>query len=192
MIGLLKGKIVYKSDLYIIVDVHGVGYKVFVGTTTLSDTDLHKDEITIFTYTHVREDSLDLYGFIDPADLRLFEYLIGVSGVGCKTALGIFSVGKRDEITNAILRADADFFTAVPRLGKKNAQKIIIELKSKLGSTADLDLSGGGSDNATVIEALKQFGYSSSEINSALKSLKDKNINENEKIRLALKYLGRS
>ncbi len=192
MIGLLTGKVAYKSDPFVIIDVHGVGYKVAVSSTTLSDLNLKTGDVAVFTHTHVREDTLELYGFLDPADLRLFEYLIGVSGVGCKTALGIFSIGKREDILNAILRADADFFTAVPRLGKKNAQKIIIELKSKLGSTVDLDLSEGGSDNATVIEALRQFGYSGSEISSALKSLKDKDISENEKIRLALKYLGRT
>ena len=191
MIAQLTGKVAYKSDSFVIIDVHGVGYKVFVSSVIQSDLKIHTDEVTLFTYTHVREDALELYGFLEHADLRLFEYLIGVSGVGCKTALGIFSVGKREDILNAILRADAAFFTTVPRLGKKNAQKIIIELKSKLGSTVDLDLSEGGGDNATVIAALKQFGYSGSEINAALKSLKDPNLNENEKIRLALKSLGR-
>src|SRR6266567_4459837 len=126
MIGTLKGVIEYREDPFLIVDVNGVGYKVLVPNSILSRISGTGDTIKLYTHTHVREDLLELYGFTDPQDLKLFEYLISVSGVGCKTALGIFSVGSRKEIMLAITTNDVSFFTAVPRLGKKNAQKIII------------------------------------------------------------------
>ncbi|HSA83434.1 MAG TPA: Holliday junction branch migration protein RuvA, partial [Patescibacteria group bacterium] len=106
MIGSLQGIVDYKDASYLIVNVGGVGYKVLVGATISPAVG---DQIKLFIHTHVREDVLELYGFTDPADLKLFEYLISVSGVGCKTALGIFSVGSRKEIINAITGNDVAF-----------------------------------------------------------------------------------
>src|SRR4051794_33557071 len=128
MIGTLKGVIEYRQDPYLIIDVHGVGYKVYVPNSVLAKISHTGEEIKVFTYTHVRDDALELFGFATAEDLRLFEYLISVSGVGCKTAVGIFSMGNRSDIIKAISGNDVGFFTSVPRLGKKNAQKIIIEL----------------------------------------------------------------
>jgi Holliday junction DNA helicase RuvA len=147
--------------------------------------------IKLFTHTYVREDLLELYGFTQPQDLKLFQYLISVSGVGCKTALTVFSVGSRKEIIHAIVSNDVSFFTSVPRLGKKNAQKIIIELKNKLGGETDLDLADEGSDADEVVLALKSFGYTQSEARAALKSLNGKGETAGEKVRLALKQLGK-
>jgi Holliday junction DNA helicase RuvA len=191
MIGLLTGSIAYKSPTSIILDVSGVGYRVLVPEPVLATLSLQGDKTTLFIYTHVREESLDLYGFASPDDLRLFEYLIGVSGVGPKSALGVFSVGNRTDIIKAIATADVDFFTAVPRLGKKNAQKIIIELKSKIGSTEDLDLSEGDRGNSDVIQALQGFGFTQREAQKALHALDGKATTPEEQIRLALKYLGK-
>lgn len=124
MIGSLNGIIDYQEASSIIIDVNGVGYKVLVPVSMPLSLG---DKVKLFIHTHVREDLLELYGFKEVQDLKLFEYLISVSGVGCKTALGVFSVGSRAEIIKAIIGNDVGFFTAVPRLGKKNAQKIIIE-----------------------------------------------------------------
>lgn len=188
MIGSLQGTVDYKDAACVIVSVGGVGYKVYVPMNVSSAMG---DTIKLFTHTHVREDVLELYGFTDPADLKVFEYLIHVSGVGCKTALGVFSVGSRKEIIHAITSNDVAFFTAVPRLGKKNAQKIIIELKNKLGGQEDLDLSQDGAEANEVVVALKSFGFSSSEARAALKGLNGKGESVGEKVRLALKYLGK-
>lgn len=190
MIAMLVGNIAAKIDPYLIIDVHGVGYKVLVNNSLFANAAIDAP-IKVFTYMHVREDLLELYGFSDGADLKIFESLISVSGVGCKTAMGIFSVGKRSDIIQAILKNDVDFFTGVPRLGKKNAQKIIIELKSKLGSKEDFTLTDDEEDNDTVRSALLQFGYSQGEIRVALQTLIGKDITESEKIRLALKALGK-
>ena len=192
MIGTLTGVITYRDDPNLIVDVHGVGYKVLVPTTVLAKLNGVGEEIKLFTHTHVREDLLELYGFTDPSDLRLFEYLISVSGVGCKTALGIYAVGSRSAIVQAISEGNVSFFTSVPRLGKKNGQKIIIELKNKLGAGGDLDLSeSGGSEQSELIVALKAFGFSASESQEAIQALNGKGETVEEKVRLALKYLGK-
>jgi Holliday junction DNA helicase RuvA len=192
MIGTLKGVVEYRDDPNLIIDVHGVGYKVLVPTTVLAKLNGVGEEIKLFTHTHVREDLLELYGFTDPADLRLFEYLISVSGVGCKTALGIYAVGSRSAIVQAISNGDVSFFTSVPRLGKKNGQKIIIELKNKLGAGGDLDLSeSGGGEQSELLVALKAFGFSSAESQEAIQALKGKGETVEEKVRLALKYLGK-
>lgn len=191
MIGSLKGTIEYREDPYLIVDVQGVGYKVLVPVTVLSRVNGLGGEIKLFTHTHVREDLLELYGFSDPSDLRLFQYLISVNGVGCRTASGIFSVGNRAEIINAIVGNDVAFFTSVPRLGRKNAQKIIIELKSKIGGGQDLDLSGDGKENNEIVAALKTFGFEPKESQEAIRALNGKGETIEEKIRLALKYLGK-
>ncbi|MBI2442859.1 MAG: Holliday junction branch migration protein RuvA [Candidatus Levybacteria bacterium] len=191
MIARLQGTIALKEFSYLIVDVHGIGYKVFAPLHVLTQVS-QGDEVVVYTYTHVRDDALELYGFTDHRDLRLFEMLLGVSGIGCRIALGIFGNGTREEIVRAILCADTAFFSGVPRLGTKNAQKIIIELKGKLGDSSELALGEmvgeGGED---VVEALKSFGYSMKEAQDALKAVRGQTANQSERIRLALKYLGK-
>lgn len=188
MIGTLKGIIDYREDPSLIVDVNGVGYRVLVPSNTPATAG---DSIKLFIHTHVREDLLELYGFTDPQDLKLFQYLISVSGVGCKTALTVFSVGSRREIVQAITGNDVTFFTSVPRLGKKNAQKIIIELKNKLGGEEDLDLSSAGDTLSEVVAALTSFGFSPLEARAAIKQLNGAGESVSDKVRLALKQLGK-
>lgn len=190
MIALLIGTIALRNDPYLVINVHGVGYKVLATSEVLAKAVLGQ-EITVHTYTHVREDMLDLYGFAKPADLWLFELLISVSGVGPKTAIGVFSQGTSSDIVGAIAKGDVEFFTAVPRLGKKNAQKLIIELKSKVGSREDLDLGSDGQGSNEIVEALKAFGFTSKEAGEAIRSLNGSGATVEEKIKLALKYLGK-
>lgn len=191
MIGTLKGTIEYLEDRCLIVDVNGVGYRVLVPSSISAKINGIGESIKLYTHTHVREDILELYGFGEPQDLKLFRYLISVSGIGCKTALAIFSVGSRQEIIRAIIENDTIFFTSVPRLGKKNSQKIIIELKNKLGGVGDIDLSQDGSEANEVVSALRSFGFTPLEARGALKALKGKGETVGEKVRLALKYLGK-
>ncbi len=176
---------------FIILDVQGVGYKVLAAQDVLSKANKGVS-LELFIYTHVREDNISLFGFLQSQDLKLFESLISVSGIGPKTAMNIFSVGARSQIMQAIISADTSFFKGVPRLGQKNAQKIIIELKNKFGSTADLDLNGDGvlgSEEAAA--ALKGFGFTSKEIYNAIKNVKQEGQKITETIKLALKYLGK-
>lgn len=191
MIGFLQGIIELRDDPSIILNVSGVGYKVLVTPQLLSLQNLEGQTVKVYTYTHVREEALDLYGFLDRKDLKLFELLIGVSGIGPKTAMGVFALGSAGDIEIAIQTGNVDFFAPVPRLGKKNAQKIIIELKNKLGSKVELDLSEKDTKaNEDVIQALRSFGFSTKEALEAIKPL-DKSLSAEEKIRQALKYLGK-
>jgi holliday junction DNA helicase RuvA len=191
MIGFISGEVVAYDNPHVVVNVGGVGYKVLVSGNVISKISLGS-RLKLFTHTHVREDAIQLFGFLDLLDLKLFEQLINVSGVGPKTAIGVFSIGERERIIEAIVTNDVVFFSSVPRLGKKNAQKIIIELKSKFGSLEDLDLSKADTrEHTDVITALKQFGFSSKEAMVAVKSIKEEGRTTEEKIRLALKELGK-
>lgn len=191
MIGFLKGTVELLDRPFVLLDVNGVGYRVLVSGNVLSK--LSKgDKATIFTFTYVREDVLELFGFWEIEDLKLFESLISVSGIGPRTALNIFSFGTRDEIIDAIVKSDASFFTSVPRLGTKNAQRIIIDLKNKMGAGDSVDLSGKDLlENAEVVDALKNFGFSVGEAQKAVREIKTQGLSLDEKIKLALKALGR-
>ncbi len=191
MIRLLKGTIELIDDQHILIDVNGVGYHVFASRDVLTRA-VVSAAIKVFIYAHIREDMFDLYGFATLEDLKLFEQVITVSGIGPKTAIGIFAIGSREKIIHAIATGDVNFFISVPRLGRKNAQKLIIELKNKIGSLEDLDLSStSGQEDGEVIEALKSFGFTVREAQEAIRSI-DQNISStSDKVRLALKFLGK-
>ncbi len=191
MIGYLKGKIEFIDGPYIILNVGGVGYKVLVSSKIFSNSKIN-DDLRLFIYTYVREDALELFGFSEILDLKLFEQLISVSGVGPKTALSIFSIGERDSIIEAVISGDVSFFTAVPRLGRKNSQKIIIELKTKLGSIEELDLTEEETrSKSEILMALKDFGFTTKEAGDALRAVGKEGETTEDKIKLALKYLGK-
>ncbi len=138
MIGALVGIVDMPVTNPLLLMVGGVGYRVAVPQHILQSV-TRDTPVTVFTHTHVREDALDLYGFLTKEELSLFQLLLSVSGIGPKTSLTIIDRGVAS-IRQAITTADVSFFTSIPRLGRKNAQKIIIELTSKLGSRIDLDL----------------------------------------------------
>lgn len=190
MIGKLKGRV---SDIYagsVIVDVGGVGYEVLVGPAVLP-TVIKDAQQTFYIYTHVREDQLSLFGFLTRRELDFFKLLLSVSNVGPKTALLVMGVGTVDEIVSAIEKSDADFFTSVPRVGKKNAARIIVELRSKVGALGEVDLTfGGNSEDMDVVEALVNFGFNKSEALGVVKKL-PKGVSLDEKVKLALKGMGR-
>jgi len=191
MISYLEGQIKYKSNSFITILAGNVGYKVYLPVNVLSQKNIG-EKTSINIYTHVKDDAIDLYGFENQEDLSMFELFLTVSGIGPKTALGIFSVGKLPKIKEAIVKGDVSFFTQIPRLGTKNAQKIIIELRGKLGSIGEFDLTQESGETKEVVEALKTFGFSLSEAKEGIKSLKDFEGTTSDKIRRALKYLGKS
>lgn len=191
MIGSLHGSIELFDGANVLINVHGVGYRVHVPQGFREK--YHRDEtVSVFTYTHVREDILELFGFETLEELKLFEALISVSGIGPKTAIGVFGVGTKSQIIGAIQKADVNFFTGVPRLGKKNAQKLIIELKGKLGSLEELDLTGEKTlVDSDVLTALKGFGFTQKEAEEAVKAVGMQATDTSGKLKLALKYLGK-
>lgn len=190
MIGSLKGFTQVFNTNAVLLTVGGVGYKVFVNAKLLEFVVKEEEEIFLYIHTNVKEDALDLYGFRTREELALFELLIEVSGIGPKTALVILD-RTEEEIKQAIISSDVDFFTNIPRIGKKNAQRIIIDLKSKLGSLTELDLSGKtGGQTQEVIEALAAMGFRRFEVVEVLSQLPKELVTTEDKVREALKRLG--
>lgn len=191
MIAVLSGVVFHKNADSLVIMVGGVGYEVFVGAKTLS-TAVINSKITLHTHTHVREDALQLFGFMTHDELRLFKLLLSVSGIGPKTALLVIDHGVA-KVQNAVVQADVTFFTSIPRLGTKNAQKIIIELKNKLGATATLDLTSEetSGESADIIKALTDMGFSKQEVRLSLRTIPDTMTKVEEKIRWLLKELGK-
>lgn len=190
MIGLVKGTVDTIRSSYILIDTGPVGYKVLVTQNILGKIKVG-DTLKLYTYTYVREDALDLFGFSTVEDLSLFELFLTVPGVGPKTAIGIFLAGDSKQITNAVLTADVAFFSKVPRLGKKNAQKVILELKGKLGdSEAVLDFAAQDEEKEIAV-ALKNFGFKPDEIHEVLKKIRGHEGTVEQKMKLALKQLAK-
>ena len=191
MIGWLNGKLLAVDKDRVIVDVSGVGYQVLPSAGVARNKIKIGEEIRLFIYTHVREDQLSLFGFSNLEEKQMFELLLSVSGVGPKSALAVLSRGNPDEIRQAVANADVEFFTSVSGLGKKSAQRIIIDLKSKLGDLAELDLKGGDEPAAKELAAaLKSMGFSPDEARAAVKRV-DLELPLDKKIRLALKEIGK-
>lgn len=184
MIAKLTGKAEMLDRDSIILEVSGVGYQVRVPQKLIQ-----KLPSTLFIYSHIRDDAFDLYGFLTKEELQLFKLIISVSGVGPKTGIALIDKGV-EAITQAISRADVDFFTTVPRLGHKNAQKIIIDLKSKLGGLKDLDLTSDTSETKEAINALIGLGFSKNEAREALNQVADLPTLD-AKISQAIKLLGK-
>ncbi len=181
MIGYIKGKVVWQDLKAVVVDVGGVGYKVH---TTLGGLDTEK-EVEFFTYLAVRETALDLYGFWSKAELDYFELLLTVSGIGPKSALAILSVASLDTLSYAINNNDPAHLTKQAGIGKKNAEKIVLELKGKAPETSPGHTHHHEDDD--TLEALKSLGYSEKDAREALK--KAEGSTTQEKIRSALKNL---
>ncbi len=191
MIASLKGIVSLIDAPHIIVDVSGVGYKVLVPSGVLAGIVIG-ETMRLSIYTHVREDALDLFGFLHPQDLKVFEKLISVSGIGPKTAMGVFALGTHEDITKAVIGGDDAFFSGVPRLGRKNAQKIIIELKGKLNlDTEIMNKDGSIGHTSEITQALQHFGFTQKEAHVALQNIKTEGKTTEEQIKLALKYLGK-
>ncbi|AKM79825.1 MAG: Holliday junction ATP-dependent DNA helicase RuvA [Candidatus Beckwithbacteria bacterium GW2011_GWB1_47_15] len=188
MIGKLTGKPETFTLDSILLSVRGVGYQVFVPQTTRNSL-LKLNQASLFIYTHVREDTLDLYGFDSREALQLFKLVIAISGVGPKIAVKLMDKGV-DRIQTAISQADVDFFTSVPRLGRKNAQKIIIELKPKLGDLTALDLTGESPQSQEALEALIGLGFTKREAVEALKQVASPKDSVETLVAKAIKSLG--
>lgn len=199
MIATLNGKLIIKELNYVVVECGGVGLKCFVTQNTHSTIGTIGDNVFLYTYLSVREDALDLYGFADNSELEVFKLITSVSGVGSKIGLAILSEFTPDKILLYIASGDAKSLTAATGVGIKLAQRIVLELKDKVGSiTVDninFDVKSVG--NATIhssskeaIEALVSLGYTQSEASLAVGRL-DASLETNELIKQALKSLAR-
>jgi Holliday junction DNA helicase RuvA len=191
MISHLKGTVSHIDSKYLVLDVNSVGYKVYCTSDTLASA-IKGSEVEVWTHLAVREDALDLYGFSSLQELGFFELLITVSGIGPKTALGVLNTASIESIHVAVESGDTSHLTKVSGLGKKLAEKIVLELRDKLdGVAGTTDKARSMSKDADAIEALKSLGYREGEARDVLKKM-DKSISDTgEKIKMALKILGR-
>lgn len=191
MISHLYGKILYKDQNSFIIDVNNIGYRVFVVQRILEKAKPDQ-EIKLYTYLYVREDALNLYGFEEEEELELFIQLLSVSGIGPKTALGIFSIANAGEIKKAIKDGDAEILTKVSGIGKKGAERIIIELRNKIKNLKD-EVPGQGLQNkdSETIEALISLGYSRQQAVEALRQVPTIAKSTEERIRQTLKIIGK-
>lgn len=188
MIGSIRGKVQFKSTSYIILDANGVGYKVSVTPPLLLSLKQNQD-ITLVIHTYVREDQISLYGFQTLPELEFFELLLTVSGVGPKSAIGIMSLASLDMIKSAIVSEDPSVFTKVSGIGRKTAERVIVELKEKLrGEASSAPVAREHSD---ALDALIALGYSQQEAREALKTVPKEVSDLQSKIKLALKSLSR-
>lgn len=193
MIGQLTGAISYRGDKFVILDVGGVGYRINVSLETLKRLKSERQELKFWTHLVVRENALDLYGFLGREELNFFALLISVSGIGPKSALSILSLAPPATLEKAIGAGDATYLTKVSGIGRKSAEKIVLELKDKLGSITwnSKDESASRRSEAEAVEALQALGYSLREAREALKNVPDSVSDTSDKIKLALKQLGK-
>lgn len=199
MFAYLKGKIVAKSLSYVVLETNSIGYRIFVPGRMLDDLEVDR-EVLLHTYLQVREDDLSLYGFTEPETLSLFETLLTISGVGPKLAINIVNAVPSDVFRRAILQQELSVLTKIPGIGKKTAQRLILELKDKLAGQDDfVPGSGDGfaaADDAEsqVMAALVSLGYRSDEAMGALRAANRDNPElrqeEGVLLRASLKYLG--
>ena len=198
MIAYIKGKLQIKSKEYVVIEVGNIGYKIFMSETSINK--LEKDtEVKVFTYMRVREDDISLYGFLNNEELVTFELLLGVGGIGAKSALSILSNITPSKFALAVISNDIAVLKKLPGIGAKTAQRIILELKDKMKTQDALEL-----DNETekiaikldnkakdAAEALSVLGYTRKDIEIVLEKINTEELTVEEIIKQGLKYLGR-
>lgn len=188
MIAKIRGTIEYAKDKFVVVDVNGIGYKVFLTTYTLGKI-AGAEQVDFFIHTSIREDAMDLYGFLTLDELDMFELLISISGIGPKAGLGILSIATPKTIKTAILNEDSSILTKVSGVGKKTAERVILELRNKVADMPESEKDGTVSDS-DAIEALVSMGYSVAEARDALK-LVPKDVSDiGQRVSAALRSLG--
>ncbi len=192
MIASLQGTVESLGSDCAIVDVGGVGFRVYMPTSVLSTLGAVGESVTLYTHLHVKEDDISLYGFSSANELQLFETLIGVSGLGPRLALAMLSTMSVEQLTMAIATGSTALLTSVPGIGKKMAERLVLELKDKIGAgLIAIPAAQITEEHAEVLAALTSLGYSVTEANQAVATLpRDSNLTLEEQVKLALQYFG--
>lgn len=199
MISYLKGSIEAKNIDSIVIEVGGIGYKVFMSRNSIDKVGELGEIVKVHTYMRVREDDISLYGFCSNEELRMFEQLIGVSGVGAKSALTILSNISPSKFALAIISGDVGVLKSLPGIGAKSAQRMILELKDKMKTEEAVQFDNDivpqyipENNNARdAVEALQVLGYARKDIDVALSKVDTNNLTVEDIIKQGLKYLGR-
>jgi len=189
MIARISGKNLGIRSGAVIVDVGGVGYRVQASAYVLGKV-AGAEEVSFHIHTHVREETLSLFGFLSEDELSIFESLISVSGIGPKAALGILSIADADTIRTAIANRDPSLLTQVSGVGKKTAERVIVELQNKVSAPIGTGTRATTADGE-AIEALVSLGYKVAEARDALKAVPSGTKDVGEKVRAALRLLGK-
>ena len=190
MIGSLRGTLGEKATDYIIIDVGGVGYRVQVPLSTFYLLGEPGDEVFLRIYTHVRDDALHLYGFIEELEQRIFEYLISVAGIGPKLAITILSGMEVDTLVGAIAEENVARLSTIPGVGRKTAERLVLELKDKVTKLAPSAVPGGPQGvRQDVLSALVNLGYRPRDADRALERVEDPSEHFEELLRQTLRVL---
>lgn len=189
MIVSITGTITAKGDRFLVVETGGIGYQVHATLSTLGKYK-EGDTAVFFTYHHVSETASDLYGFVTMEEVGFFDALLGISGIGPKTALNVMSVARLEELKNAIRNNDAAILTKVSGIGRKTAERIVLELAGKLELVAGTEEAVSGEDG-TVVDALVSLGYTRQDARDAVRNIPGSVTGVSDRVREALKNLGR-
>ncbi len=200
MIGFIRGVLAEKGNGYIIVDVNGVGYEVFVPANSGAYLSGEGSEVMVYTAMMVREDDISLYGFTRKGELDAFKKLITVSGVGAKAAISVLSSFTLEQLSQAIVFEDSKTLTKAGGIGKKTAERIVLELKDKFGAEAESSgmqpadgvpsgEAAASDGRSEAVSALMALGYTRGEATGALAAVKEPDLTAEEYIKLALKNL---
>lgn len=199
MFAYINGRLEYKMVGYVIVDVQGIGYKIFMSETAIDRLGNVGDIVKIHTYLKVREDDVSIFGFNTAEELSMFELLISVSGVGAKTALGMLSSIEPSEFALAVITDDLKTLTKIPGVGAKSAQRIVLELKDKLKTQQAIDSNADEKVVASIkknnkledaISALQVLGYNRKEIEKVLEKIEIEELSVEDLIKKGLQLLG--
>ncbi len=191
MIASLHGKLESLGSEWAVINVGGIGFQVYMPTSTLSTLSTIGEEVKLYTHLHLKEDNATLYGFASADELGLFQTLITVSGLGPKLALAMLSAMNVEKLTMAIASGSTDLLIVVPGIGKKVANRLILELKDKIGAGWITTPAALAQENTDVLAALTSLGYSVSEANRAVATLPpSSDLSLEEKLKLALGYFG--
>ncbi len=197
MFAYIKGSLEVKSINYVVVENNGIGYKIYMSSKSIGTIGNIGEQVKVHIHYHVREDDISLYGFNSEEELRMFEILINVSGVGVKSALTMLSDITPSSFALAVINDDVTRLTKVPGVGKKTAQRLILELKDKLKSEdiaseeIEVEEKKNNNINNDAVVALQVLGYSKKEAETVLEKIDTNGLSIEETIKQALKYLGR-
>ena len=197
MISYIKGKLEIKNIDNVVIDIGGIGYKIYMSTNSMDRLGETGKEVKVYTYMRVREDDISLYGFCSNEELKMFEQLLGVSGVGAKSALSILANISPSSFALAIITEDINTLKSLPGIGAKSAQRMVLELKDKMKTQEAVEMEAMPvqttvkNDKARdSIEALQVLGYAKRDIEFAISKINTEELSIEEIIKQGLKYLG--